>query len=236
MRTLIIIPAYNEANNIARTVECILNCLPEYDYVVVNDGSKDSTAQICQENNYCLLNLPTNLGLAGAFQAGMKYAYLNGYDAAVQFDGDGQHRPEYIPVMEREIEKGYDIVIGSRFLTEKKPHSLRMLGNTIISGCIQLTTGKKIQDTTSGMRMYDRRVMELFAKDGSLGPEPDTISYLIRNFAKVKEVQVIIDERVAGESYLTFARSVKYMATVCTSILAVQWFRRKLPLKESVAT
>ena len=93
---LIVIPAYNEAENIERVVNHLTANFPQYDYVVVNDGSRDETAAICQRNGYNLLNLPVNLGLAGAFQAGLKYADKYGYQYAVQLDGDGQHRPEYL--------------------------------------------------------------------------------------------------------------------------------------------
>lgn len=130
MKTLIFIPAYNEEENIARVVDNLVENYPQYDYVVINDGSRDRTAQICRERGYHLIDLPVNLGLSGAFQTGMRYAAENGYDAAVQFDADGQHLPEYIAPMEEKLAQGNDIVIASRFVTKKKPHSLRMLGST----------------------------------------------------------------------------------------------------------
>ncbi|MBM6972127.1 glycosyltransferase family 2 protein, partial [Mordavella massiliensis] len=108
---LIIIPAYNEEENIEAVVTFIQQQYNQYDYIVVNDGSKDRTADICRQNGYELLNLPINLGLAGAFQAGLKYAYLKGYSYAIQFDADGQHRPEFIEPMLERIKQGYDIVI-----------------------------------------------------------------------------------------------------------------------------
>ena len=120
------IPAYNEEDNIENTVNLIKEKYQQYDYVVVNDGSKDNTANICRKNGYELLDLPVNLGLAGAFQTGMKYAYEQGYDYAIQFDADGQHRPEFIEPMLQRMKEGYDIVIGSRFVDERKGKSLRM--------------------------------------------------------------------------------------------------------------
>ena len=99
MKCLVIIPAYNEEENIVRVVENLKNNYPMYDYIVINDGSSDSTAKICRKNGYELVDLPVNLGLAGAFQTGLKYAYRNGYDYAIQFDADGQHRPEFIGPM-----------------------------------------------------------------------------------------------------------------------------------------
>lgn len=227
MRILIIIPAYNEEGNIERVVNHLIQNYPQFDYVVVNDGSKDSTAEICKRNKYNLLNQPINLGLAGAFQTGMKYACQMGYDAAIQFDGDGQHRPEYIAEMAQKIEEGNDIVIGSRFVTEEKPSSLRMLGSNIIEGLIKFTTGKVIKDPTSGMRMFNQKMIKLLAENLNMGPEPDTVAYLVKCGAKVEEIQVKMDERIAGESYLNLSRSAKYMLTMSISILLVSFFRKK---------
>lgn len=227
MKVLLIIPAYNEEKSIKRVVEHLIQEYPEYDYVVVNDGSRDHTADICKEEGYQYLNLPVNLGLAGAFQTGMKYAYQMGYDYAIQFDADGQHRPEYIAPILDKMKEGYDIVIGSRFVEEKKPVSLRMLGSNMISAAIRLTTGRKVKDPTSGMRMFNRKLIEEFALNINYGPEPDTVSYLIKNGAKVAEVQAHMDERTEGQSYLTLTRSAKYMLRMITSILLIQNFRKR---------
>ncbi len=227
MKVLVIIPAYNEEKSIKRVVDNLIQNYPEYDYVVVNDGSRDHTVDICKEEGYQYLNLPVNLGLAGAFQTGMKYAYQRGYDYAIQFDADGQHRPEYIAPILNKMEEGYDIVIGSRFVEEKKPASLRMLGSAMISAAIRLTTGKKVKDPTSGMRMFNRKLIEEFALNINYGPEPDTVSYLIKNGAKVAEVQAHMDERLEGQSYLTLTRSAKYMLRMITSILLIQNFRKR---------
>lgn len=224
MKLLIIIPAYNEELNIKRVVDNLINNYPQYDYVVVNDGTKDKTSQICEENNYNLINLPINLGLTGAVQAGMRYALKNNYDAVLQYDGDGQHRAEYIQELINASESA-DIVIGSRFVNEKKPRSLRMLGSNLISTIIRLTTGKRISDPTSGMRLYTRKMIERFAYEINFQPEPDTISYAIKCGIRISEIQVYMDERVAGESYLNFIKSIKYMMLMVTSILFVQQFR-----------
>lgn len=224
---LIIIPAYNEEKSIERVVNHVINDFPQYDYVVVNDGSKDKTARICRKCGYNLIDLPVNLGLAGAFQAGLKYAYRNGYEYAIQYDADGQHKVEYIEKMLEEMKKGYDIVIGSRFVTEKKPRSLRMLGSRIISGAIKITTGKKVNDPTSGMRLLNRNMLKEFALNLNYGPEPDTISYLLRGGITLSEVQVEMDERLEGESYLNAARSMKYMFHMVISILVIQNFRKR---------
>ena len=220
-KLLIVIPAHNEEANIVQVVEELTRGYPQYDYVVVNDGSRDKTAALCRAHGYRLIDLPVNLGLAGAFAA------ENGYDCAMQMDADGQHKPEYIAPMLAALEEGNDIVIGSRFLTVKKPKTLRMLGSYIISWSIRLTTGRAICDPTSGMRMFNRAMVEEFAQNLNYGPEPDTISYLIKNGATVKEVQVEMGERLAGQSYLTFWRSVQYMVKMSISILLIQWFRKR---------
>lgn len=224
---LIIIPAYNEESNIERVVNRLLKDFPQYDYVVVNDGSWDETAKLCRKNHYNVLDLPVNLGLAGGFQAGIKYAFVKGYSYAVQLDGDGQHRPEYIESMLEMMKKGYDIVIGSRFIYEKKPHSLRMMGSNLIESAIRLTTGATIKDPTSGMRMFNKKMIEEFAKGLNYGPEPDTISYLLKQGARVAEVPVIMDERLAGASYLTPVNASRYMIQMLVSILFIQNFRRR---------
>ena len=158
MKLLIIVPAYNEAESIVKVIEELQEKVPQFDYIIVNDGSKDNTAGICREHDFRMLYLSVNLGLTGAFQTGMRYACEKGYDAAIQIDADGQHDPAYIPEMVRIMEeKGADLVIGSRFVTEKKPKTLRMIGNTIIEAAIRLTTGKKLTDPTSGMRLYGEK-------------------------------------------------------------------------------
>lgn len=228
MRILIIIPAYNESANIERVINNLKTNFSQYDYVIINDGSKDNTAEICLKNGYNFVNLPVNLGLAGAFQTGMKYAWRHGYDAAIQFDGDGQHRPEYIISMIKEMEdSGCDIVIGSRFVTERKPFTMRMLGSRVISFLILLTTFKHVKDPTSGMRLYGKTVLNEYANQINYGPEPDTLAYLINRKCKVREIQVKIDERIAGTSYLSLINSMRYMIKMTISIIFVQWFRKR---------
>ena len=227
LKLLIVIPAYNEEGSIERVVDDLIQNYPQYDYVVVNDGSRDRTAAICRSRGYRLIDLPVNLGLAGAFQTGLRYAAEHGYDCAMQLDADGQHLPRYVAPMLEKLEAGADIVIGSRFVTVLKPRTLRMVGSYLISWAIRLTTGQPICDPTSGMRMFNRRLLEEFAQNLNYGPEPDTISYLIKNGAVVKEVQVKMAERTAGESYLNFARSVQYMIKMGLSILLIQWFRKR---------
>ena len=227
LKLLIIIPAYNEAFNIERVVDNLIANYPQYDYVIVNDGSSDDTRKICANRKYNFLDLPINVGLAGAIRAGIRYANYHGYDYAVQIDGDGQHEPKYIKDMLEKMETAQaDIVIGSRFKEKKKPNSMRMLGSRIISGAIKLTTGgKKIEDVTSGMRLFNKRMIKNFGYNMHYSPEPDTIAYLLNCGIKIEEIQVEMNERIAGTSYLNLKNSVWYMLKMLFSILIFQWVR-----------
>ena len=173
MRVCLIIPSYNEEDNILRVYKDIKTNAPEYDYIFINDCSTDNSKKVFAENNLKVINLPVNLGLTGAVQTGYKYAYENGYDCAVQFDGDGQHKASYIKNLVDAIQNGSNIAIGSRFVTEKKPWSLRMLGSRLISACIFVRTGKIIKDPTSGFRMLDSKMMKDYAYNINRKPEPD---------------------------------------------------------------
>ena len=226
MKTLIVIPAYNEALNIVKTVNDIKQNAPDVDYVVVNDGSKDNTLEVLKEHNFNYIDGFCNLGLFGAVQTGFKLALLNDYDIVIQFDGDGQHSAKYIQPLIDEIEKGNDIVIGSRFVTEKKPFTARMLGSRLIAFSIRLMTGKKITDPTSGFRAYNRACLKDYANDMNNPPEPDTLVYMLRKNRKIKEVQVQMSEREFGESYLNLMNTIKYMSRMMVSIFLIQPFRK----------
>jgi len=226
MKTLIIIPAYNEEGCIVDTVNSVKTISPQNDYIVINDGSSDRTEELCRKKSIELISLPINLGLAGGFQTGMKYALRHNYDAVLQFDGDGQHRADFIQLLIESMENtDADIVIGSRFLDCRKGFSLRMAGSSLITFLIMFTSRKKIMDPTSGMRLYSKKMIELFATKHDIAPEPDTLAYCIRKGFKVIEVPVEMQERLTGESYLNATRSIIYMARVCVSLLILQWFR-----------
>jgi len=226
-KLLIIIPAYNEEKSIKFVVDKIIRKYRQYDYVVINDGSTDNMAEVCRENGYNMIDLPINLGVSAAMQTGMQYAYEKGYDYALQFDADGQHLPEYIPQLLKTIKNGYDVVIASRFLTVKKHFSMRMIGSSILTFIIKLTTRQKITDPTSGMRLYNRKMIEEFALNHNYDPEPDTMAFLIRNNASIVEVQVSMDERMHGESFFNIMNSVIFMVRMSISILIIQWARKR---------
>lgn len=222
MKICLIIPAYNESENIERVYLDIYTHLKECDYIFINDCSTDNTKNLLKEKKLNHINLPVNLGLAGAVQTGYKYAYENGYDCAIQFDGDGQHQAKYVLKLAEEIKKGADIAIGSRFVTMKKNWSMRMLGSRIITSLIFIRTGKIIKDPTSGLRMLDRKMIYDYAYNVNRKPEPDTLVHQMRKGAKVTEIQVEMNEREAGESIYSGAlSSVKYMLKMIISIIFI---------------
>lgn len=226
LKTLIVIPAYNEALSIESVVADIRKNAPDVDYVIVNDGSKDNTLEVVKKNKFNCITCFLNLGLFGAVQTGFKYALDNDYDIAIQFDGDGQHSAEYINDLVKAIEDGNNIAIGSRFVTEKKPFTARMIGSRLISTAIFMVTGKKIKDPTSGFRAYGRQAIDDYALDMNNPPEPDSLVLMLRKKMKIKEVQVEMKEREFGESYLNLSNTIKYMSRMLISILLIQPFRK----------
>ncbi|MBQ0042034.1 MAG: glycosyltransferase family 2 protein [Lachnospiraceae bacterium] len=229
MRSLVIIPAYNEELNIENTIHNLKEHAPDFDYVIINDCSKDSTLEVCKKNNYTYLNLPINLGIGGAVQAGYRYAMNNGYDVAVQFDGDGQHDAAYLSAMREELEKTKaDIVIGSRYINKEGFQStgLRRLGIRYFTGLIRFLTGHTVTDPTSGMRMAGRKVIEIFA--GSYPkdyPEPESVVMLLRKKLNVVDYPVVMKERMAGKSSISPVKSIYYMFKVSLAII-LERFRR----------
>ena len=224
---LAIIPCYNEDKNLEHVVKELMEKASSIDFIVVNDGSSDESYKVCLENNFPVIDLPFNLGLANAIQTGMRYAYSSGYEFALQFDGDGQHMPEYIPGLIRCMsESDADIVIGSRFMNGGS-RGFRGLGRWFLRVAIRLATGKKLTDPTSGMRLFNRRMICKFAGQMNHGPEPDTLAYLINCGAKVVEEPVTMRERLAGKSYLGTLAAASYMLRMFVSIIIIQWFRSK---------
>ena len=223
MKKIVIIPAYNEEESILSTVTDILKKAPDFDYVIVNDCSKDNTLEICKKHGLHVLDLPINLGIGGAVQTGYLYAYTNGYDIAVQMDGDGQHDAQYLQLMVQELkEQELDMVIGSRFIENEGFQSsrLRRFGIQFFTFLIQILFGQKITDATSGMRMCNRKVMELFIKDYPRDyPEPETAARLLRHKYKIKEVPVVMKERMGGISSISLGKSAYYMVKVSLAIL-----------------
>lgn len=225
MKVLLIIPAYNEEENILNTVEKIEEYSNEIDYIVINDGSTDQTEKILNENNINHIKLVNNLGIGGAVQTGYKYAYDNGYDIAIQFDGDGQHDVTYVPKICEPLKNGQaEMVIGTRYLdkgaSKFQSTFMRRLGANIISVCIKIFAGAKITDPTSGFRAVNKNIIEEFAKEYPKEyPEPESTVSLLVNGYKVKEVPVSMNERTGGTSSIRLWKTVDYMVKVVLAIV-----------------
>lgn len=234
-RVLVIIPAYNEDENIVHVVDHMMEQACQYDYLIVNDGSTDNTLKICKKQHYQYLDLPINLGIGGAVQAGYVYAYKNDYDIAVQMDGDGQHDIAFLQDMLTPILSGEaDVVIGSRFIKKEgfQSSQTRRIGIGILSFLIRITTGRKIVDVTSGYRAVNRKFIEIYARDYPADyPEPEAIVTAVMHRGRVMEVPVQMRAREGGKSSITFGKSIYYMIKVTLAILICRLsygFRRAL--------
>lgn len=231
MKTIIIIPAYNEQNNIRKVVDNLINNYPQFDYIVVNDCSKDNTEKILKENNYSYINLPVNLGIGGGVQTGYKYALENGYDIAIQMDGDGQHDPRFFDEITKIIEREEaNIVIGSRFIEKEGFQSTRTrrIGINFLSLLIKLTCGIKVKDVTSGYRAVDKKFIKIYAEEYAQDyPEPEAIVNAAVNKGKILEYPVIMHERASGESSISPLKSIYYMIKVSLSIVLYRLTLRK---------
>src|SRR5512143_606496 len=215
MNILIIIPAYNEEASLPGVIRDLREHVPQFDVLVVNDGSRDATSRIAREMRVKVLDLPYNLGIGGAVQAGYLYALENGHDAAVQFDGDGQHCACEIKKLTGPLEAGKaDFVVGSRFLApgEYKAPVFRRLGIGIFSVVLSRILGIKIADSTSGFRAANRRVIEFFAQTYPDDyPEVESLVLLHKMNMRIEEVPVVMRSRTGGKSSITPIRSVYYM-------------------------
>ena len=223
MKKLIIIPAYNEQESIKKTVEDIMEKAPDFDYIVINDCSTDKTKEICETEEFNVIHLPVNLGIGGAVQTGYLYAARNGYDIAVQVDGDGQHDPQFLSKMADYMEAEHaDMVIGSRFIDKEgfQSSGARRVGIKYFTMLIKLLTGTKITDPTSGLRMVNREIIEFFAEEYPKDyPEPESVVAILRRKKKVLEIPVIMRERSGGVSSISMKKSVYYMIKVSLAIL-----------------
>ena len=233
MKILLIIPSYNEEENVLKVYEQIKKYENQYDYVYINDASKDNTLKVLKENNLNHVNLISNLGIGGAVQTGYKYAYENGYDIAVQYDGDGQHDVSYVKnIIDPIINDKADFVIGSRFIKKDKDNFnttfSRRIGINMISFFIKLVTKKKVYDTTSGFRAVNKDIIEFFAHDYPTEyPEPITTTQLLQKKYRFKEVPVMMKARMGGKSSIGSWKNVYYMINVIISIITVDARGRK---------
>lgn len=223
MKKLVIIPAYNERKSILKTVNDVLENAPGFDYVIINDCSTDETLKFCKEHGLNVVNLPINLGIGGAVQTGYLYALNHNYDMAVQFDGDSQHDASYLAQMSEYLaEHNLDMVIGSRFIDKEGFQSslMRRIGIKYFTVLIKILTGKTILDPTSGMRLVNRDVIEIYANDYPRDyPEPESVVSILNKGKQIAEVPVIMRERSAGISSISMGKSVYYMIKVTMAIL-----------------
>ena len=230
-RILVILPAYNEGLNIARALRGIEASLPGVDILVVNDGSADNTAAEARAAGASVLDLPYNVGIGAAVQAGFQYAEARGYDIALRNDGDGQHAPENNPHLLAWLERSdIDVVIGSRFISAQGDYGtprLRRLGSGILARLLSLITGQRVTDPTSGCSAYNRRGIKLLAAVYPHDyPEPEAIVILHRSGLKLMEAPAKMTPRRHGQSSITPTRSVYYMFKVVLAIL-INLLRRK---------
>lgn len=229
MKVLIIIPAYNEAGNIVNFIDTLINDYPQYDYVIINDGSEDNTAKVCAEHGYNVVNLPINLGIGGAVQTGYKYALKHGYDMAVQMDGDGQHDPQFLAGMVDIIERDEaDLVVGSRFVNKEgfQSSASRRTGINILSILALIFTGVRLKDITSGYRLVNDRLIRIYANDYPFDyPEPEAMVMASVHGCRIKEYPVVMRERMSGKSSINMKKSVYYMVKVSLAM-----FIRRLSL------
>ena len=223
MKKLVIIPAYNEAGNIVKTVTDVVENAPGFDYVIINDCSKDNTLEICREHGFRVIDLPCNMGIGGGVQTGYLYAKRHGYDIAVQFDGDGQHNASYLEQMAEKLEREQlDMLIGSRYIAKKgfQSSGARRAGIKYFTGLIKLVNGKKITDPTSGMRMVSRDIICQFAEDYPKDyPEPESVVTILKQKKHVEEIAVEMNAREEGTSSISMYNAVYYMIKVSLAIL-----------------
>ena len=223
MKTLVIIPCYNEEESIERVIERLQVTAPFADYLIVNDASTDGSVNILKAQEFRHINLPVNLGIGGGVQSGYLYAHEHGYDITVQMDGDGQHSPVYLeaviaPVLNGEL----DMCIGSRFIEKEGFQSslLRRFGIQILSVLIHILCGKKVKDVTSGYRACNKELTAFFAEHYAQDfPEPEAIISSVLNGFIVGEVPVKMEERQGGVSSINSVIGAYYMVKVSLSLL-----------------
>lgn len=233
-KCLVIIPAFNEEGSIGQVLQNVRAHLPQSDILVINDGSSDRTSERAKAYGVKVIELPFNLGIGGAMQAGYMYAHTKGYDVAIQVDGDGQHDPKEIGKLLRTLEdRDLDLVIGSRFIkrSEYRVSKARRIGIVILSGVISMIVGQAVTDPTSGFRAVNQRVITLFSSDYPQDyPEPEAVVLLHRHGLHIGEVPVEMTRRYAGESSITWLRSIYYMVKVLLAIF-VDCFKKGSELR-----
>jgi hypothetical protein len=221
-KILIIIPAFNEEESLPGVIQDLRGNLPDADILVVDDGSRDRTAETARQAGVRVASLPFNLGIGGGMQTGYRYARRGGYDIAIQFDGDGQHVAAEIGQLLGPLRAGRaDIVVGSRFLQrgDYRPSFFRKVGIRIFSTVLSSILGMTVTDTTSGFRAANRRVIEFFARSYPEDyPEVESLVLLHRAGMTIAEAPVHMRDRTGGRSSITPVRSAYYMIKVLLAV------------------
>lgn len=222
-KVLILIPAYNEERSLEGVVASLTSQWPNFDCLILNDCSTDSTESICRRNGYRFLSQPINLGIGCNMQAGYQYADRNGYDIAIQMDGDGQHDPSFLQRLIDPVASGKaDMVIGSRFITKEgfQTSLSRRTGIRFFKFLIHVLCGQTISDATSGFRACSRELICFFSANYAQDyPEPEAVISSLRNGFKIMEVPVVMKERQSGVSSISPLKSVYYMIKVTIAML-----------------
>lgn len=224
VRVLLIIPAFNEAENLPAVIAEIRDTCPAVDFVIVNDGSTDNTSAVARRLGALVLDCPINLGIGGAVQCGIRFAFREGYDICVQCDGDGQHDPRWVADLVRPIVAGEaDMVVGSRFLEREGFQStgLRRAGIRFLSEWIRWFSGQRITDPTSGFRAMGRSLISEFAaRYPREYPEPESVYVALHRGYRLLEVRTVMRPRRSGRSSIQQLDSVLYILKICLAILA----------------
>jgi hypothetical protein len=245
MRTLVFIPAWNEADSVAAVIAGVRERLPGADVLVVDDGSTDATAPRAAAAGATVASLPFNQGLGAALQTGYLYALREGYDFCAHLDADGQHPPAEVARLLEEVRAGRaDLVIGSRYHEDAgggggeesegdagdyRPTISRRIGTSVFRFFLTLATRQRFTDTTSGMRAANRRVMQLFSENYSPDfAEIESLQLAVRQGLRVEEVPVRMLERAGGSSFLTPLRSAFFIFKGMIVLLVGQFRPRKV--------
>jgi glycosyltransferase involved in cell wall biosynthesis len=230
LKVLLVIPAYNESGNLPKLLDRLKSDYQLYDLLVVDDCSTDHTALLCRERGIPVVSLPINLGIGGAVQTGLKYAFNHQYDIVIQVDGDGQHDPRYLSLLTDEITKGANVCIGSRFIEKNGFQStfFRRVGIRYFQYLIYGLTGRNFTDPTSGFRAFDRKVIRFFSTDYPHDyAEPESIVVMVKQRFKIREIPVMMNEREEGTSSINTIRSIYYLIKVSLSLIVTRFTSRR---------